>query len=96
MADRRLSPPRQYCGAKNPDGERYATCVLSKDHRSTTHQDMSGHRWSDRPTTREAIRALFDGPNACGIWLENLLHSDEPDRITDAVMAVLEARTDGE
>lgn len=41
---------------------------------------------------RVAVRALFDGPNACGVWLENLLDNDEAGRITDAVMAVLEAR----
>lgn len=47
---------------------------------------------ADEPTTREAVRALFDGPNACGVWLENLLDDHERDAITDAVMGVLEAR----
>ena len=45
--------------------------------------------------TREAVRALFDGPNACGYWLENMLEDYERDAITDAVMAVLPKPTPG-
>jgi hypothetical protein len=46
---------------------------------------------SDATPSREAVRALFTGPNACGIWLENLLADREADQITDTVMALLEA-----
>lgn len=49
----------------------------------------------DAIPTREAVRSLFTGPNACGIWLENLLDDHEADRITDAVMALLDATRRG-
>jgi hypothetical protein len=44
---------------------------------------------TDEAPSREAVRALFTGPNACGIWLENLLSDREADQITDAVMSLL-------
>lgn len=49
----------------------------------------------DAIPTREAVRALFDGQNVCGIWLENLLEDYEMNRITDAVMALLDATRRG-
>lgn len=35
---------------------------------------------------REAVRALFRGPNACGHWLENIMDDDEQEAAADAVM----------
>lgn len=49
MSSSRITKPREYCGAQDPNRKNWnECCVLGKGHvERVPHRDMAGNQWTD-------------------------------------------------